>query len=132
VKRTAGFPSGRGYHPAVTRIAVIADDLIWSTRLSAAVERAGATPLRVAAPFAVPAEACDGAIVDLALRAADGLAVVERWHAAGIPVLAVANHDDAALRKRALAAGADKALAYRKLFEDGPAAIAAWLGAASR
>ena len=28
---------------------------------------------------------------------------------------------------RALAAGADRVLAYRKLFEDGPATISAWL-----
>jgi CheY-like chemotaxis protein len=121
-----------GIIPAVTRIAVIADDLIWSTRLSGAVERSGAESVRLTAPFAPPAEACDGAIVDMAVRGADAVAVIERWHAAGIPVIAVANHDEAPLRKRALAAGADKALAYRKLFEDGPAAITAWLGAASR
>jgi DNA-binding response OmpR family regulator len=116
----------------VTRIAVIADDLIWSTRLAAAVERAGAELVRLSATAALPATPCDGVIVDMALRGADGIAVIERWHAAGVPVLAVANHDDAALRKRAIAAGAAKALAYRKLFEDGPAAITAWLGAASR
>ncbi|MGH2408120.1 MAG: hypothetical protein ACRDF7_08600 [Candidatus Limnocylindrales bacterium] len=116
----------------MTRIAVIADDLIWSTRLAAAVERAGAEPVRLSGSAVPRAEAFDGAIIDLALRADEGVAVIERWHAAGIPVLAVANHEDAALRKRALAAGAYKALAYRKLFEDGPAAIAAWLGAASR
>ena len=124
---------GGPYHSrAVTRIAVIADDLIWSTRLATAVERAGAEPVRMAPTAAPPAEACDGAIVDMALRAGDGTAVIKRWHAAGVPVLAVANHDDAPLRKRAMAAGADKALAYRKLFDDGPAVIAAWLGAARR
>jgi DNA-binding NarL/FixJ family response regulator len=116
----------------VTRIAVIADDLIWATRLSAAVERAGAVPVRLGGTAALPAEPCHGAIVDMALRAADGLVVIARLHAAGLPVLAVANHDDAPLRKRALAAGAGKVLAYRKLFEDGPAVIAAWLGAARR
>jgi hypothetical protein len=35
------------------------------------------------------------------------------------------------LRKRAFAAGADKVLAYRKLFEDGPATIERWLAASA-
>ncbi|MEX2184653.1 MAG: hypothetical protein WEC14_09420 [Chloroflexota bacterium] len=42
-------------------------------------------------------------------------------------VLAVGQHDDRALRKRALDAGAYRVLAYRKLFEDGPASVAAFL-----
>ena len=42
-------------------------------------------------------------------------------------MLAVGQHDDLALRKRALAAGADRVYAYRKLFEDGPATLAAWI-----
>ena len=42
-------------------------------------------------------------------------------------MLAVGQHDDHELRKRALTAGADRVYAYRKLFEDGPATIAAWL-----
>ncbi|MFI5254642.1 MAG: hypothetical protein ACHQ15_04215 [Candidatus Limnocylindrales bacterium] len=108
---------------------MIADDLIWSTRLADAVERAGGMPVRLGATAALPVEPCDGVIVDLALRTTDGLAVIARWHTAGVPVLALANHDDVDLRKRAMAAGAAKVLAYRKLFEDGPAAIAAWLGA---
>jgi DNA-binding response OmpR family regulator len=116
----------------VTRIAVIADDLIWATRLSAAVERAGAVPVRLGGMAELPAEPCQGAIVDMALRAADGVAVIARLHAAGLPIIAVADHDDAPLRKRALAAGAGKVLAYRKLFEDGPAVIAAWLGVVQR
>ena len=52
---------------------------------------------------------------------ADPMAVIAALHAAGLPVLAVADHDDVALRKRALAAGASKVLAYRKLHDDGPA-----------
>ena len=39
-------------------------------------------------------------------------------------------HDDVAERKRALAQGADRVLAYRKLFEDGPATIEGWIGTA--
>jgi hypothetical protein len=43
----------------------------------------------------------------------------------------VGQHDDVALRKRALAAGAERVLAYRKLFDDGPATIEAWIARAS-
>ena len=42
-------------------------------------------------------------------------------------ILAVGQHDDLPLRKRAFAAGADKVLAYRKLFDDGPGTITRWL-----
>ena len=45
--------------------------------------------------------------------------------------MAVGPHDDVALRKRAITAGAEKVLAYRKLFEDGPGTIGRWLGSAA-
>jgi hypothetical protein len=69
----------------------------------------------------------DGAIIDLTSRHYDGVAAVERATAAGRPVLAVGQHDDVVLRKRALEAGAERVLAYRKLFDDGPATLVAWL-----
>jgi hypothetical protein len=47
--------------------------------------------------------------------------------ASGARVLAVGQHDDHEQRKRALAHGAERVLAYRKLFEDGPATIGAWM-----
>jgi DNA-binding response OmpR family regulator len=111
----------------MTRIAIVADDLIWASRLAAAVERAGAVPVRVSGQGALPPEPCHGAIVDLALRGADGIDVIARLRAAGLPVIALANHDDAPLRKRALVAGAGKVLAYRKMHADGPEVVAAWL-----
>jgi hypothetical protein len=37
-----------------------------------------------------------------------------------------------AQRKRALASGAERVLAYRKLFEDGPAIIEAWMARTTR
>ena len=70
-------------------------------------------------------------IVDLTARAYDGVAAIETSRAAGRPVLAVGQHDDHDLRRRALAAGADRVYAYRKLFEDGPRTLAAWLGASA-
>jgi hypothetical protein len=42
-------------------------------------------------------------------------------------VLAVGQHDDVDQRKRALARGAERVLAYRKLFEDGPATVGAFI-----
>ena len=114
----------------MTRIAVVADDLIWSSRLADAVREAGAEPRRLTAAAALGTTAgadFDGAIVDAALPRTTPESVVAALHAAGLPILAVADHDDVALRKRLLAAGADRVLAYRKLYETGPATVAAWL-----
>ena len=46
---------------------------------------------------------------------------------AGLAIVAVGPHEDLAARKRALADGASRVYAYRKLFDDGPRTIAAWL-----
>jgi hypothetical protein len=113
------------------RIAILAQDLVWADRLARAVETAGGEPTRAktAAELDRALVCADHAIVDLIARAYDPIAAVERARAAGARVLAVGPHDDVALRKLAFAAGADKVLAYRKLFEDGPATIGRWLGA---
>lgn len=115
------------------RIAVLAQDLIWQDRLARAVEAAGAEPVRArTAPEFDQALICaDFAIIDMTARAYDPLVAIERAVQAGAWVLAVGQHDDPAGRKRALARGADRVLAYRKLFEDGPATIEAWLARAA-
>jgi DNA-binding response OmpR family regulator len=112
-----------------TRIAILAQDLIWSDRLARAVEAAGAEPTRAkTAPEFDRALACaDLAIVDMTASAYDALAAIERARSSGARVIAVGQHDDIELRKRALARGAERVFAYRKLFEDGPATIDAWL-----
>lgn len=117
--------------PAPARILVLADDLIWSTRLVGHVRAAGAepAPVRTADAFAAGLRDAVGAIVDLTSRAYDGLAAIAAARDAGVAVLAVGQHDDHVLRRDALALGADRVLAYRKLFEDGPATIARWLAA---
>jgi DNA-binding response OmpR family regulator len=114
-------------------VAVVADDLIWASRLRAAVERAGGVallsgglPAGVASDEGVARPA--GALVDLGLRRTDAVAIVAALTASGVPVLAVAQHDDVALRKRALAAGASRVYSYNKLFANGPEVIARWLG----
>jgi len=112
------------------RVVVLAQDLIWADRLARAVEAAGAKPVRASSiePFEKALTASDAAIVDLTALAYDGIAAIATAHATGTRVLAVGQHDDHALRKRALAAGADRVFAYRKLFEDGPGTISSWLG----
>jgi electron transfer flavoprotein alpha/beta subunit len=93
------------------------------------VEAVGALPARAgtAPEFDRALEGADFAVVDLTARAYDPLLAIERGVSAGVRVLAVGQHDDLDLRKRALARGAERVLAYRKLFEDGPATIEAWM-----
>lgn len=118
------------------RVAVLADDLIWSSRLRDALTAAGAEPrpARTLAAFEtlLADDTTDGVIVDLTARAYDGVAALELARSAGRSSLAVGQHDDHELRRRALAAGAGRVYAYRKLFEDGPATLAAWLAATAR
>jgi DNA-binding response OmpR family regulator len=115
----------------VARVLVLADDLIWATRLAAHVRASGAEPAaaRTSAAFREALASADGAIVDLTSRAYDGVAEIAAAKAQGVAVLAVGQHDDQALRRRAVTAGADRVLAYRKLFDDGPATVARWLAA---
>ena len=113
------------------RVAVLADDLIWSTRLADALRTAGAEPrpVRSLAMLGDALPEVDRVVVDLTARAYDGVAAIQLARAHGLPVLAVGQHDDHELRKRALAAGAERVYAYRKLFEDGPATLGGWLTA---
>jgi hypothetical protein len=112
-----------------TRVAVLAQDLIWQDRLARAVESAGGTPsrARTAPELDLALESAKRAIVDLTARNYDPMAAIRRAHAAGARVVAVGPHDDLDVRKRALAAGAERVYAYRKLFEDGPATVGRWL-----
>jgi hypothetical protein len=93
------------------------------------VSGAGATPvpLRTAAALDSVLPDVDGVIVDLTARAYDGVAAIAAATAAARPVMAVGQHDDRALRVRALGAGAGRFHPYRLLFEDGPRQIGAWL-----
>ena len=116
-----------------SRVVVVADDLIWASRLVAAVERAGHAPVRVASLDALPAALASAErpclLVDLDGRAYDAIAAIGVARDAGSPVIAVGQHEDVALRKRALAAGAERVYSYGKFHTDGPAIVARWLGA---
>src|SRR5436190_24103557 len=97
-------------NPKAGTVAVVADDLIWASRLVEAVTRAGATPVRLSseaqlatvleadAAAELPEGSRDrvlvGVIVDLFGRRFDGVSAVERAAAAHKPVIAVAEHDD--------------------------------------
>ncbi len=113
-------------------VIVLADDLIWATRLVGQLRTLGATPRRAGTAAALEDALAAGeatrAVVDLTARAYDGIEATARASAAGLRVLCVGQHDDQALRSAARAAGAERVFAYRKLFEDGHAALAAWLG----
>ncbi len=118
---------------------VLADDLMWGTRITEAVRRAGGKPVQLGSDeelsVALEATALEeektihGAIVDLAARRFDGVAAIERVAAARLPVIAVAEHDDQLTRRRALAAGATRVFSYRKFFEDGTRLVQGWLAA---
>jgi DNA-binding NarL/FixJ family response regulator len=107
---------------------VLADDLIWSSRLAGIVRAAGDVPVLVGRREDARAASAGaaGALVDLTSRAYDGVAAVADLAAAGIPVVCLAQHDDRDLRRRALAAGADRVLAYRAVHERGAAILAGW------
>jgi hypothetical protein len=124
----AAGPAG----PAADTVVVLADDLIWGTRLVGQLRTLGAVPVRAGTADAFAAvlasRAASRAVVDLTARAYDGVAMTRVAKDAGLRVLCVGQHDDLDLRKAALATGAERVFSYRKLFEDGHAALAAWLG----
>ena len=111
----------------LTAVAVLADDLIWSSRLVAAVENAGARPVRESSVDGLgrglASGGADAAIVDLNGRTYHGLAAVKAASATGRPVLAIGQHEDVELRRQALAAGARQVYSYNRFFRDGPVLV---------
>lgn len=112
------------------RVVILADDLIWADRLAAAVRTAGAEPVSVRTldRFRAALAGTTFVIVDLTARAYDGVDVIREANGGGARCLAVGQHDDIDLRKRALAAGAERVYAYRLLFQDGPGTLSRWMG----
>lgn len=127
LRASAGW---RVYTPAMTqplRIGVLADDLIWSSRLVAILRSAGAEPVAGRAPDALVAAGLDGVVVDLTARAYAGIEAVSRLVGSGTSVVCLAQHDDEPTRRAALAAGARGVYPYRTLHEKGAAALGRWL-----
>lgn len=118
---------------AATRaVAILADDLIWSTRLAEAVRAAGGEP-KVLRRMEDLQEHIEGVprgaavVIDLTARAYDGIEAITLAYEMRASVVAVGQHDDAALRKAATDAGASRVFTYRALFEDGPRLLGRWL-----
>lgn len=111
------------------RVAVVADDLIWGSRLLEVVRRAGGDPVAVrsAAAVEVALVGVAGAVVDTSARSYDPLTVIRTATAARIPVIAVAPHVAIEMRRAARAAGASRVHPYQVLFERGEREIGNWL-----
>ena len=116
------------------RLLVLADDLIWSTRLEGQGRTLGATVQRFTTPAplmtalaAEPATPADLVAIDATARAYDAEAAVRAVAATGARVLALAQHDDPEGRASLIAAGAVRAMPYRALFERGHAILAGLL-----
>ena len=113
-------------------VAILADDLIWASRLSDAIASAGGAPRRIRRAGDLVALLDSGTrrvVVDLTARAYDGVEAIATAVAAGARVIAVGQHDDRVLRDRALAAGAERVYPYRRLFESGTSVLGEWLAA---
>lgn len=109
-------------------VIVLADDLMWASRLRAAVDKAGFSAVAVASADKYQSALRDlpeevAVIVDLNGRSYDGVDAVLAAAEGGHHVLAVGQHEDLALRRRAMDAGALRVFSYNKLFNDGPSVV---------
>lgn len=116
------------------RLLVLADDLIWATRLEGQGRTLGATVQRfttteplIAALAAHPATPTDLVAIDATARAYDAEVAVRAVAATGARVLALVQHDDPEGRATLIAAGATRAMPYRALFERGHGILAGLL-----
>jgi len=134
VGRLALVDTGRLAPPLHGTVLLVADDLIWASRLRAAAERAGADCAAVRSLAELSGRLADGnvaaVVVDLGGRAYDGVEAVRLAgeKAPGSAVVAVGQHDDLDLRRRALAAGALRVFSYNKMFSDGRTVFTDLLG----
>jgi CheY-like chemotaxis protein len=117
-------------HLRIARVVVLADDLIWGSRLTSLVKSAGARARHVKSVEELDREiaATDAVMVDLTARNYDPIAAIERCRTAEREVICVGPHEDAELRRRALAAGAVRVLTYNQVHTHGPTVIGRWLG----
>jgi ActR/RegA family two-component response regulator len=111
----------------VRSVVILADDLIWSTRLGDALQQVGMAPKVVRRLEDLQRLLPADVVVDLTARAYEGVEAIRIATAGGGRVIAVGQHDDAALRKAAIEAGASRVFTYRALFEDGPRLLGRWL-----
>ena len=117
-------------HLRIGRVVVLADDLIWASRLTSLVKSAGAQASHAKSGQELDRHLADvdGAIVDLTARNYDPRAAVERGSSAKLEVICIGPHEDVELRRRAIAAGAVRVLTYNQVHTHGPTVIGRWLG----
>ena len=110
-------------------VTILADDLIWSTRLASMLRSIDVAARTVAtlAAFDRALPAGGPAIVDLTARAYDGVEAVRLAAARGASILCLVQHDDLPTRHAALAAGATRVVPYRTMHEHGPKTLQRWL-----
>lgn len=116
------------------RLLVLADDLIWATRLEGQGRTLGAnvqrftTPAKLLAVLAIhPATPADLVAIDATARAYNAEVSVREVAATGARILALVQHDDSEGRASLIAAGALRAMPYRALFERGHGILAGLL-----
>jgi hypothetical protein len=116
------------------RLFVLADDLIWATRIEGQGRTLGALVVRhstldglTAALAGSTAAPHDLVAIDATSRSYAPADAVARATAAGWRVLALVQHDDPTTRTALITAGAARAMPYRALFERGHAILAEML-----
>jgi DNA-binding response OmpR family regulator len=114
----------------IGRVVVLADDLIWGSRLTSLVKSAGAEASHATKAQELDRQlaTADGVIVDLTARSYDAIAAIESSRLAEREVICIGPHEDLELRKRAIAAGAVRVLTYNQVHMHGPTVIGRWLG----
>jgi CheY-like chemotaxis protein len=127
---TSGEASSEALGETLT-VLVAADDLMWSVRLVSQARAAGAMGRTVrdlaALRATLAADRPDLVVVDLSARAFDGVTAVGAAAAAGLTVIAISQHEEHELRKRAIAAGARRVYANAKMHAAGGAVLTRWL-----
>jgi hypothetical protein len=116
--------------PVAPHLYILADDLIWATRLAGQGRTLGAAIVTLngisdleALVARGPLSAHDLIAIDTTARGFDPAAAVRAAASVG-RTLALAQHDDPALRATLLEAGALRVMPYRALFERGHAILA--------
>ena len=120
--------------PVAPHLYILADDLIWATRLAGQGRTLGAGVMTLKGISDLEALVARGPLsdhdliaIDTTTRSFDPQAAVRAAAGAG-RTLALAQHDDPALRAALLEAGALRVMPYRALFERGHAILAELLG----
>lgn len=113
----------------MARVALLSPDLLFGSKVQGALEIAGHTVNRFAAPerLRVAAQFHDVVVFDLTAEEIDGPALLESMRGNGeielIPTLGYYSHVDAEMRKRALEAGFTSVVPRSRMAREGVALV---------